>query len=120
MRLPSAKVLEKALKAYVTAVKPVTDKPFSEKVGKFKTLIKVCAAAHGVNSTALHAVITGCYMDGREFNPWRSSSNAEILVNLRKDLLEGKDIHASIEKHFRQPEALRIDESALVLPEFLV
>ena len=118
MRLPSAKNLEKALKAYVTAVKPITDKPFSEKVGKFKTLIKVCAAAHGVNSTALHAVVTGCYMDGREFSPWRS--NAEKLESLRTDLLEGKDIHASIEKHFEQPETLRIDESALVLPEYLV
>ena len=118
MRLPSAKNLEKALKAYVKAVTPITDKPFSEKVGKFKTLIKVCAVAHGVNSTVLHAVVTGYYMDGREFNPWRS--NAEKLVKLREDLLEGKDIHASIEKQFEQSETLRIDESALVLPDYLV
>ena len=117
MRMPSAKNLEKALKAYVTAVKPVTDKPFSEKVGKFKTLIKVCAAAHGVNSTALHAVVTGCYMNGREFSPWRG--NAETLINLREDLVKGKDIHASIEKRFEQPETLRVDESALVLPDYL-
>ena len=117
LHLPSAKNLEKALKAYVTAVKPVSDKPFSEKVGKFKTLIKVCAAAHGVNSTALHAVVTGCYMNGREYNPWRI--NAEKLVKLREDLLKGNDIHASIEKQFDQSETPRIDESALVLPDFL-
>lgn len=112
MRLPTAKNMEKAILSFKKAVEPIGCDPFKTPAGSFKKLIKVCAAAHNVNPTCLHYVLTGFNMRGIELRGNR------VLAAIRDELLQGKDVHAVIAKYMPSTKAV-IDESMLALPAFL-
>jgi hypothetical protein len=119
MRRVTAKNMEKAIKAFVMATAKLTDAPFETQVGQFKTLVKVCTAANNVNPTDLHIVLTGQYMSRRNVYSGRGSY-LQRLKDIHDDLKGGMDIHATVGKYLEQATILHVDESALVLPDYLV
>ena len=119
MNKATASNMEKAIKAFVMATAKLTDAPFETEVGQFKTLIKVCAVANNVSPTDLHIVLTGQYMSRRHVCAGRHSY-LQRLTDIHNDLKEGMDIRATVGKYIEQVTVLHMDESALVLPDYLV